>query len=368
MIAPDNILALLAVMFAAIAASFLLERTRLGSRISAVLLTISFGLVLSNMGFIPHAAPLYDMIGKYLVPLAIPLLLFKADLRRLRTEGGITLIIFSICAAGAITGTLVAAALVDLGPREHTIAGMLTGTYIGGSMNLVAVGEAAQLNDAGLFAAIVAADNIAGTIFLLLLGAYAATGKNASSAALRIEETKQEPLILADIAISLAISAIICALSIAISDSLGRSEVKILIITIVSALLANVAPKQVGGLSGTFEAGMLLFAMFFFTIGAGAEAARLIGATGYILVFAAIIICTSMAITLIAARFTRAGRHEIAIAANAGIAGPATAAAMAASLGRRDLIAPGLLCGVLGYVIATFIGLGMIKLLPILAL
>jgi hypothetical protein len=48
---------------------------------------------------------------------------------------------------------------------------------------------------------------------------------------------------------------------------------------------------------------------------------------------------------------------EVLVGSIAGISGPTTAAAMAASFGRRDLITPGILCGLLGFASATFVGL-----------
>lgn len=47
---------------------------------------------------------------------------------------------------------------------------------------------------------------------------------------------------------------------------------------------------------------------------------------------------------------------EVVIASNACILGPAPAAALAASRGWRALVAPGILVGMFGYAIATFIG------------
>lgn len=39
------------------------------------------GLALSNLGVIPCEAPEYAVVNKMLLPLAIPMLLFSADLR-----------------------------------------------------------------------------------------------------------------------------------------------------------------------------------------------------------------------------------------------------------------------------------------------
>jgi uncharacterized membrane protein len=39
------------------------------------------GLLLSNFGVISSSAPQYQVVNKFLLPLAVPLLLFTADMR-----------------------------------------------------------------------------------------------------------------------------------------------------------------------------------------------------------------------------------------------------------------------------------------------
>ena len=40
-----------------------------------------FGLALGNLGVLPPEAAVYGVVNAYLLPLAVPLLLFAADLR-----------------------------------------------------------------------------------------------------------------------------------------------------------------------------------------------------------------------------------------------------------------------------------------------
>ena len=48
-----------------------------------------------------------------------------------------------------------------------------------------------------------------------------------------------------------------------------------------------------------------------------------------------------------------------AIASGAALVGPAPTAAIASSKGWRHLITPGIMCGIFGYAIATFIGVSI---------
>jgi uncharacterized membrane protein len=57
------------------------ERTRLGKELSGALVATLAGMLLANTGVIPHGAPELHCVYKYLLPLAIPMLLFSADLR-----------------------------------------------------------------------------------------------------------------------------------------------------------------------------------------------------------------------------------------------------------------------------------------------
>ena len=54
------------------------------------------GLLASNVGLIAAEAPAYVAVNKYLLPLAVPLLLFAADMRRVLASTGRLLTIFCV--------------------------------------------------------------------------------------------------------------------------------------------------------------------------------------------------------------------------------------------------------------------------------
>ena len=58
-----------------------LQRTKIGSLISAPLLAIALGLLLAAFGIIPIECPDYELVSTYLLPMAAALYLLESDVR-----------------------------------------------------------------------------------------------------------------------------------------------------------------------------------------------------------------------------------------------------------------------------------------------
>ena len=119
-------------------------------------------LCLSNIGIIPFTSPVYKLINKYLVPLAVPLFLFDSDLKRVIRETGTLLIAFFVGAISTIVGTLVAFTFIplkSLGNDGWKVACALCSRHIGGAINFVAVADTLDIHGSVVSAAI-AADNV----------------------------------------------------------------------------------------------------------------------------------------------------------------------------------------------------------------
>lgn len=90
------------------------EKTYIGSMLSSPIVTMVATLILANIGLIPSSSPVYDVVMKKFVPLAIPLLLLDADLRKCIKVTGRLLRAFLVGAVGTVVGTLVAFLLVPM--------------------------------------------------------------------------------------------------------------------------------------------------------------------------------------------------------------------------------------------------------------
>ena len=372
MIAPDDSWALLAVLLAAAAFGMWAERTRIGSRLSGAVIAMGTTFVLSNLGVMPVASPVYDVVWTFLVPLAIPLLLLRADLRRIVREAGPTLAAFGFGVVGTLLGTAVAYRLVELPGEAWKLAGIFAATFIGGSMNYAGTAEALDLRSADLLTAGVAADNLVMTAYFLVLFAlpsvaalrrlYPSRHVDGQVAGTDADGTAT-PITVSNMALALAMSAITCAVGYGLADYLALGGAGILLVTAIAVSAATLAPGRVGRIGGATELGTLMMQVFFATIGASANIAIVLATGPSLFVFAAVILVVHLAVLLGAGYVFRLDLAEMVIASNANAGGPTTAAAMATSRGWQALVIPAILCGTLGYAVATFFGVALGRML-----
>lgn len=65
------------------------------------------GLAASNLGVISCESPAYSIVLEFLLPLAVPLLLFRADLRRVIRSTGTLLVAFLIGSGNMLLDNLI---------------------------------------------------------------------------------------------------------------------------------------------------------------------------------------------------------------------------------------------------------------------
>ena len=155
LIGADNTWALWAVCAAGAAAAIYLEQKYTwAAKASGAIVALVLALILSNLGIIPTAAPVWDAVWSYVVPLSLPLLLMQCNVRDMGKDSLRLLGIFLCGSVGTMVGAMLGYVLLgNFIPELNALAGVFTGTYIGGSVNFAALGEAFNVTGEMLSAA-----------------------------------------------------------------------------------------------------------------------------------------------------------------------------------------------------------------------
>ena len=390
LISADNHLLLWTfLMLAASVAIYIELNCRWAAKIPGAVLALLIALAASNFGLIPTDAPAYDAVWGYIVPLAIPLLLFQLDLHALFKESGRLLIIFLISSVGTMLGALIGFFMLkDHIPELGKITGMISASYTGGGVNFAAM--TARLEPSkDITAATIVADNLMMACYFFILigisGSYAVRkiwgspyqdelDKNGTSNQnMAADYWQTKPISLQSIALSLGASMAIVAVAFTVSKWLkgilgeGSNMAtnmlfslvtdKYLLLTSLTLLVIALSRNGVRKLDGSQELGTYGIYLFFVVIGIPASIPLIIQNAPLLFVFTLTVAMVNLLITLIFGKLLKFSIEEIVLACNANVGGPTTAAALAIGKGWRDLIGPILLIGTVGYIIGNYIGM-----------
>lgn len=388
LISAENTWALWAILTGIAAGSIWLEQKYAwASKVTGCIIALVAAMALSNFKIIPVDAPTYDAVWSYVVPLAIPMLLFNANVNKIKRESGRLLIIFLISGVGTILGGVVAFLLLNNSiPELYKITAMMVGSYTGGSVNFAAMAEMFKTSGEMASAAVVA-DNLLMALYFFVLIAMPALSfikkhflhpledeiekRGVGDATEAASYWKAKPIALKDIGLAVATSFIIVAVSTQLASFFagifpkgnlfmdllnGLLGNRYLVMTTLTMILATYGHKYFESIAGAQEIGTFLIYIFFTVIGVPASIMLIIQKSPLLLVFCAIMVLFNMAVTLIVGKLFKFSIEEMIIASNANIGGPTTAAAMAIAKGWNVLVIPALLVGTLGYVIGNYYG------------
>lgn len=391
LIAADNHLLLWTfLMLAAAAAIYIEQNCRWAAKIPGAVLALLFALVASNLGLIPTDAPVYDAVWGYVVPLAIPLLLFQLDLHKLFRESGRLLILFLISSVGTVLGVLAGFFMLrNHIPELDKISGMIAASYTGGGVNFAAMTARLEPSKT-MSAATIVADNLMMACYFFILLALPASAwvRRVWGSPYQDELDKQglgtehntaadywqaKPISLQSMALVLGASMTLVAVSFSLSKGLkavlgeGEGVVqnllfslitdKYLLLTTLTLLVIALFGKQVRRLDGSQELGTYGIYLFFVVIGVPASIPLILQNAPLLFVFTLAAAVVNLLMTLIFGKLLKFSIEEIVLACNANIGGPTTAAALAIGKGWRTLVGPILLIGTLGYVIGNYVGM-----------
>jgi len=385
LISPNNHLVLFFIIAGAAAFGIYSEHKKWFGKISGILVSMLSMSALSMTGIIPVAsdpkAPVdaYELVLSYFVPVAIPLLLFSSNIVKIVRESGKLLLAFIIGAIGIVMGCFIASWVIDLGEFSGDTAGVISATLIGGSMNFVATGEILNFSTHPLFTATLAVDNFVANLYVLLLFLipsiaflkrfFVKPKEENTIEKTSVNDPQKQEITIERIAVSVFIALLIAGLGSITAEYLqnvfhSRMNLSILIITIYTLLVANIFPKKLKPLENTaLSIGLWFMYIFLSVIGAATNLHAILGIGPGVLLFYLTIMFFHLFLIIATAKLFKLDVYEVIIASAANIMGPSVAAPMAASFGQKNLVTPGILVGILGYIIGTFIGVSIALIL-----
>lgn len=396
LVSPDNTWVLWAILVIFAAAAIYLEQNyKWAERLSGPVIGLILAVIAVNVKIIPTASPVYDTVWDYCIPLSVAMLLFRANIRSIIRDTGKMFLCFNISAIGTLLGAIIAFfAFRNFIPELDKMAGILTGSYIGGGVNLFAVASSTNISQTMLSSEVIADNFVMALVIFVLLWIPSSAffkkhyphpfqkeieEKGAGSEAKTMSASfwGKKEISLLDVAMTVATAFFIVAIStklgdlfkglLAVPEDAGTiSKIPAMIfgnqfvmLTVISVTLTSLFPKYFEKLRGAQELGTFLIYIFFVVIGCPADLMDVLVNAPLLFVFCGLIAFVNIGWTLAWGKALNQNIEELTVASNANIGGPSTAAAMAVAKGYGALVIPGILCGLWGYIIGTPLGLIM---------
>ena len=347
---------------------------RLFTYLPPVIFVYFLPMISTTLGITPPASAAYDFTTRYFLPVALFLLMISVDLKSVARLGPMALVMMSAGTVGIILGGPVALALFGHWLPSDAWQGFaaLSGSWIGGTANMVAIAESVGTPPSA-FNPVIVVDTVVGYGWmgvLLFFSAWQSRFDRWSNARTRaIEETnarlaemerERHPTTVRDVAflLGMGVGAAVVAVKLgATLPALGNPTIIsgttwAVLMVVTAGLLLSFTPLREYEKVGASQFGYTALYLLLAGIGAQADVKAVLQAPLY-LAAGAVWIATHVVVLYAAARLVRAPLFFIATGSMANIGGPVSAPVVAGVY--HPAMAPvGLLMAVVGYVFGVY--------------
>jgi len=393
---------ILAVLLAVLAVIFWLTQHPVIGRVFKIVPALVFcyfvPTALTTLGVIPDSSPLYSWIKDFVLPAALLLLILSLDVPGILRLGPKAVIMLLAGTCGVVIGGPIALWLCQhfltgrwaLPPDAWQGMAALSGSWIGGGANFVAIGEIAGTSDA-MLATMVIPDVFVASIWmgtlLYLSGHQRKIDAWSGANTVAIEDLKrrmtefQERInriaALPDLMMILALGFVGSWLSNwaggelsarisefarhsdtrAVKDfarSVDASTWKYIIVTAIGVALSFSRARNLEG-AGASKLGSVMIYLLVACIGASADFRKIVDAPGFI-VAGFVWMAVHIIVLLTVAKLIRAPIFFVAVGSQSNIGGAASAPVVASAF-HPSLAPVGALLAVAGYVLGTYAGI-----------
>lgn len=333
-------------------------------------------MLASTFGLIASQSPVYSLITTYLLPASLLLLLLPVDIRAILHLGPTALAMFFIGALGIMVGTVVSFSLFKpfIGGQFWAGFGALSGSWTGGSANMIAVKEALSVPDQ-IFAPMVIVDTVVPYLWMAALIAGAALQPafdrwnrsdcriidDLGSRAATSRQTNHQHytlkggvLILGMAAGGSGLAQLLGKQLPLIRDVVTSYTWTIIIVSLLGILLSFTPARRLEH-SGASQCGYMLLYFVLTAIGAKASVANF-GSALTLITAGFVIVAVHGSVLVIAARLLKAPMFLVVTASQANIGGVASAPVVA-EIYQPGLASVGLLLAILGNIFGTYLGI-----------
>lgn len=338
-------------------------------------------LLSSNFGIIPQANPAYDWIRLYLLPAALVLMLLAANVPALVKLGGKAVLTMLMGTSGIVIGAIVSFSFLHwwLPAEAWRGFGALTGSWIGGSANMVAVATSVRTPDS-MLGPLIVVDTVVGYGWMGIVIAMTVLQDRMdkrnkvdrtvvdqlNTRMKEVDAANRRPIKLTDLTMMLGIAFgmgyIMLQLGRVLPDIgavLNSYGWAVILATACGVALSFTKLSDLE-FAGASSVGSFLFYLLLASIGARADLKGILDAPLFLLA-GVFIIAVHATMLFLAGRLFKAPMFLMATASQANIGGPVTAP-IVATVYQSSLAAVGLLMAVLGNIMGTFLGLAVAQI------
>lgn len=367
---------------------------KLRAILSDVVICFGFGILLGNTSqwwlpavvFTQEALSIAEICVGLPVLLAIPMLLMISDIRAFRSYAPQLTLSFGMGVVSVMLAGLLTAWWWQELPLLAQTVGILTGVYIGGSPNMVAIRYATEAPES-LFLILTATDIFCGGIYFLILTAVGTKFWSVLLPKFKEEEEEEEEVKETETttmeedkavevpfnldvarALLLAIGCILVGAGAGFLFPNAQGKLNQLILIVVLTLVGTLLSfyDKIRNMKGVYEFAQYLLLIFAVAIGFMADFSTFLDRGGEYTLFNAIMVVLMVVIHFIGARIFGIDRDTFIVTSTACIYGPPFIGPICKVLNNRQLVGAGMALGVLGLVLGNYLGILMCYIIEIL--
>ena len=356
---------------------FLTHKFSAMNKIGSVLIAYFFGLVIGNSGLMPDdVGSLQERFSEVSVLLAIPLLLFSANVKQWLKVAGKTML-SGLLVAIAVVITVVSGYFIFVSdmPDGWQVSGLLTGVYTGGTPNMAAIKTALNV-DSDLYIVTHTYDMLVCTVFILLaLTVFQRFGlmflpKFKSNTGTDIK--KQEELVaelesyddllkrsnLPNILKGIGLSVLIVAAGAGVSMIVPKDFSTVAaILTITSLSIALALVPKINAIPKTFHIGMYFILIFSLVVASMGDLTTISNISTDIFLYVVYVVFGITILNFLFSFIFRIDADTTVITMTSLIFSPPFVPVVAAKLKNKEIIISGLTVGIIGYALGNYLGI-----------